>query len=143
MTDISVFTVQEFAEDLSWDLSSMEVPYVASDTLDVSLWDAATHYPNGFLPSGLILGRKTSGGLIGPYLDSLANGQQTAVGILRASIQVVQPNGALKTKIGIPRLDSFAVVSISRLPVTSVSAPLGGFIDAAGQTDLKFIRFVA
>lgn len=143
MTDISVFSQPFQAEDLSWDLSSPAVPYVESGTLDVSLFNQAQHFANGYIPSGTVLAKKTSTGLLGPYLDSLANGQEVAVGVLRASIQVVQPTGALKTKIGVAVLKAFGVVKESRLPFTSGTAALGGYIDANGKTDLKNLFFTA
>lgn len=143
MTDITVYTQPFQAEDLSWDLSNPGVPYVESGTLDVSLFTAAQHFPNGFIPSGTVLGKKTSGGLLGPYLDAASDGTQTAVGILRASIQVLLPNGTAKSKIAVPVLKAFAVVSASKLPFTSGNAAAGGYLDANGQADLPKIFFAA
>lgn len=143
MTDISVFTQQVLAENLSWYLGTPGDGFVQSDTLDVSLFDATTMYPNGFLPSGLILGRKTSGGLLGPYLDAAADGRQTAVGILMASVQVLQPNGVAKTKLGVGVLKAYAPISVSKLPFVVGTQPLGGYIDAAGKADLPLIYFAA
>lgn len=143
MTDIGVFTQPFQAENLSWDLSNPGVPYVEAGTLDVSLFTAAQHFPNGFIPSGTVLGVKTSSGLLGPYLDAAADGRQTAVGFLRASVQVLQPNGAAKTKIGVAVLKAFGVVSVGKLPLTSGGAAAGGFLDANGQADLTKIHFAA
>lgn len=143
MTDISVFTQQVLAENLSWYLGRPGQGYVPSDTIDVSLFDQATMFPNGFIPSGVVLGRKTSGGLLGPYLDAASDGRQTAVGILMASVQVVQPNGALKTKIGVGRLVAYAPVSVAKLPFVVGNQPLGGYIDANGKADLPLIYFAA
>lgn len=143
MTDIGVFTQPFQAENLSWDLSSPGVPYVDSGTLDVSLFTAAQHYPNGFIPAGTVLGKNTTSGLLGPYLDAAADGRQTAVGVLRASVQVLQPNGTAKAKIGCAVLKAFGVVSVSKLPLTVGTAAGGGYIDANGQTDLKSIFFAA
>lgn len=143
MTDISVFSTPFQAENLSWDLSSPGVPYVESGTLDVSLFNAAQHFPNGFIPSGTVLGKVTAGGALGPYLDTAGDGRQTAVGVLRASVQVLQPTGVAKTKIGVAVMKAFGVISVSKLPFTSGTAALGGYIDAAGQTDLKSLFFAA
>ena len=142
MTDISVFSQPFQAENLSWDLSSPGVPYVESGTIDVSLFNAAQHFANGFIPSGTVLGKVTATGSLGPYLDAASDGRQTAVGILRASVQVLQPTGVAKTKIGVAVMKAFGVVSLSKLPFTSGTAALGGYLDAAGQTDLSRI-FVA
>lgn len=144
MTDISVFTQQFVAEDLSWDLTpDHDMSYKKGDTLDVSLFDSATQYPNGFIPSGTTLGRKTVGGALGPYLDSASDGRQACVGLLAASIQVVRTNGSLKGKVGCAVLKAFAVVASAKLPLTSGGAPLGGFLDAAAQADLPLILFDA
>lgn len=144
MTDISVFTQTLQAEDLSWDLTpDHDACYAPGDTIDVSLFTQAQHFPNGYIPSGTVLGRKTTGALLGPYLDAAADGRQTAVGVLKATVQVVQPNGALKTKVGVAVLKAFAVIATSKLPFTSVTAAAGGYIDANGKADLPLIFFDA
>lgn len=144
MTDITVFTYPILPENLSWDLSNPEVPYVAGATLDVSLFNAAQHYPQGFLMSGMLLGQVTATQSVGPYLSTAGDGRQTCVGILRASVQVIQPvNGTLKTKIGVAVLTAFGVVSIAKLPYTSVNAALGGFYLPAAATALPRIHFAA
>lgn len=141
MTDIAVFTQPFQAEDLSWDLSNPEVPYVESGTLDITKFVQAQHFANGYIPSGTVLGKVTASGLLGPYLDAASDGTQTAVGILRASIQVVQPTGALKAKVGCPVLRAFGVIRTVRLPFLVGNAAAGGYIDAAAQTDLKNLFF--
>jgi hypothetical protein len=144
MTDITPYVQQVLAENLSWDLSNPEVPYVEGGTLDISLFTAAQHYPNGFIPSGTVLGKVTTGGLLGPYLDTATDGRQTAVGILRASLQAVQPStGVVKTKVGCAVLKAWAVVSVAKLPLTVGTAAAGGYIDANGQADLPHIHFAA
>lgn len=143
MTDISVFTQQFPTENLSWDLSNLEVPYVEGGTLDVSKFTAAQHYPNGFIPSGTVLGKVTASGALAPYLASASDGSQVAVGILRASVSAVQINGAVKTKVGVAVLKAFGVVSVSKLPFTSSNAAAGGYIDSAAQTALSHIHFAA
>lgn len=144
MTDITVFTYPVLPENLSWDLSNPEVPYVEGGTLDITQFNVAQHFANGFIPSGTILGQITASGKLGPFLTGATDGRQTAVGILRASVQVVQPvNGVLKTTIGVAVLKSFGVVSIAKLPLTSAGAPLGGFYIAAVAATLTRIHFAA
>jgi len=142
MTDIAVYTQPFQSENLEWDLTPPENAWALNGTLDVSLFNAAQHYPNGFIPSGTVLGKKTAGGALGPYLDTAVDGTQTAVGILRASIQVLQPNGTAKTKVGVGYM-VHGLVSASKLPLTSGTAALGGYIDANGQADLKLVYFAA
>lgn len=69
MSYIGVETTQYQVEDRSWDLSphGSEPGTTPSITLDVSTFTAGTHYPDGYLPSGLPLGRITATGLYGPY----------------------------------------------------------------------------
>lgn len=142
MTDIGVFKQSLPAEDLSWDLTpDNDAPYAEGGTLDVSAFNQAQHFPDGFIKSGCVLAVK-NGDLV-PYLDSAVDSQNVAVGILRASIQVVQPNGQLKTKVGAAVLKAFAVVSASKLPYTAGNAAAGGFLDANGQADLPHIHFAA
>lgn len=143
MTDISVYQQTFPTENLSWDLSNLEVPYVDGGTIDVTKFTQAQHFPNGFIPSGTVLGKVTASGLLAPYLDAATDGTQTAVGILRASVSVVQLNGSLKAKVGVAVLKAWGVVSVGKLPFTSASAAAGGYIDANGQADLPHIHFAA
>lgn len=143
MTDISVYTHQYQPENLSWDLSpDLDGVYVEGGTLDVSKFTQAQHYANGFIPSGTVLALNPQGNLA-PYLNSAADSTNVAVGILRASIQVVRPDGSLKSKVGVAVMKAWGVVSISKLPFTSSNAAAGGYIDATGQTDLPHIHFAA
>lgn len=146
MTDIGVFTQPVQAEDLSWDLTEPNQGYDKGGTLAVAAFTQAQHFPNGYIPSGTVLCKFTSGGnsgLLGPYLDGATAGQGTAEGILKATIQVVQVNGALKAKVGCAYRKAFAVVSQARLPFTSGTAAAGGYLDAAGIADLPLIYFDA
>lgn len=142
MTEIAGITLSEQIEDLSWDLTPPHGGFVQQATLDVSLWTQAQHFPNGYIPSGAIVGIKTTGGKAAPYLDANADGTQAAVGILRHSVQVVNPNGSLKTLIGVALL-VHGIVSVARLPFVVGNAAAGGYIDANGKTDLKLIYFAA
>lgn len=141
MTDISVFSQAFQFEDLSWDLTPVDGGFVIGGTLDTSLLTAAQHYPNGYLKSGLVLGKVTSGGLLGPYLDSLSDGRQAAKGILRASVKVARyGDGSIVPKIGVALL-VHGQVDPTKLPYTSGNAAAGGFLDANGQADLPLIYF--
>lgn len=147
MTDISVFSQSLQTEDRSWDLTpDKEMSHDVGGTIDVSAFTQAQHFVNGFIPSGAVLCLFTGGGhsgFYGPYLDAGSNGQATAVGILRSSVTVVQPNGALKTKVGCAITKAFAVVSKSHLPFTSGTAAAGGYLDTDAQADLPLIYFDA
>jgi hypothetical protein len=79
LTDISLLTTSFQVEDRSWLLSphGTDPGTTPTVTLDVSAFTAATHYPNGFFPSGILLAPITASGLYGPYDDSLADGRQS------------------------------------------------------------------
>ena len=142
MTDISVFTQQVQPENLSWDLTPPHGGIDMQGTINVSLFNQAQHYANGYIPSGTVLSVITATGLIAPYLNSGTGGQDVAVGILKASVQVVQINGVVKTKVGCA-YRVHGAVSVAKLPFTVGTAALGGYIDATGKTDLPLIYFAA
>ena len=142
MTDISVFTQPLQAENLAWDLTPPHGGFDAQGVIDVTSLTAAQHYPNGFLPSGTVLGIITASGMLGPYLDAAADGRQTAVGILKASVQILKPDFTAKAKVGCA-YRVHGIVSSGKLPLTVGTAANGGYIDANGKTDLKLIYFAA
>lgn len=139
MTDISVSTTPYQVEDRSWHLSKLgsgpgENPPV---TLDVSSFTPATHYPNGYIPSGVPLGRITATSdanktVVGPYDGAASDGRETCIGLLHSATKV--PNTADTTKDVGGSLVVIGFVKLSRLPVA---------LDAAGQADLKLIYFSA
>lgn len=55
-------------DDFRWMGSARGLYESRTETLDPSLFDKETHYPNGFLPSGLPL-TKTAEGVVGPYVS--------------------------------------------------------------------------
>jgi hypothetical protein len=143
MTDISVFTLQDQAENLSWDLGGPHQGYMKNGTLDITKFVQAQHFANGYIPSGTVLGKVTASGLLAPYLDAAADGTQTAVGILKATVTVVQINGALKAKVGCAYWVAYRPVSVAKLPFVVGNAAAGGYIDANGKADLPLIYFDA
>jgi hypothetical protein len=142
MTDISVSTTAYQVEDRSWLLAEhgADPGMTESITLDVSAFTAATHYPNGYLKSGIVLGKITATGKYAPYVDAAVDGTGTAAGFLFSSVRV--PNLAdLAVDVG-GALIFHCHVRTSRLPIAN-AATGGGFIDANGRTDLKLVRFDA
>lgn len=148
-TDISVKTTQFQTGDRSWLIpqpSAVGFGYTPSGVLDISTLTAATHYPNGYVPSGLVLGVITAastGGKVvyGAYDDTAGDGRAVAAGFLFDDAQV--PNLADLTKDpGIAVVVAFAVIRESRLPIQSAGSPAGrGYLDANGKADLKLIYF--
>jgi hypothetical protein len=96
-------------------------------TLDLSLFTGGTHYPNGFIPSGMALGKVTATGVYGPYNDALATGVQTLVGHLYTDVKVATDNVAGK-----------AVGALLRHgQVITANLPTNHGVDAAGIVDVK------
>jgi hypothetical protein len=65
--DISVKTDTYLNEDRSWLGSQHGTEATETVTLDVSAFTANLHFPNGFIPSGMPLGKITASGKYGPY----------------------------------------------------------------------------
>lgn len=137
MTDITVKSALFQAEDRSWLLSRWgqgpgENP---SCILDVSTFTAGTHYPNGYFPSGIPLGRITAASsaektVVGPYDDAATDGRQTCIGMLHSATKV--PDLADTTKDVGGAIVRAGFIKESRLPIA---------IDAAGKADLKLCDF--
>jgi hypothetical protein len=82
MTDISVASTSYQVEKRAWLLSphGTDPGTTPTITLDVSAFTAATHYPNGYLLSGIVLGRITATGLYAPYCRRELGRHRTAAG---------------------------------------------------------------
>jgi hypothetical protein len=105
-----------------------------SVVLDRSTFDLVTAFPNGYLPSGLVLGKVTATGLYGMYADAGAGGLDTAVGFLAADIPMSSDLAATVDELA-PLL-WYGEIDESKLPT-------GHGLTTAAKTDLaaKF-RFV-
>jgi Bacteriophage lambda head decoration protein D len=137
MTDITVTSTSFLPADRPWLLFEAvghEQP-VSTDfgLINFALFTSGTHYPNGFIPSGVLLGKVTTGGRLGPYDNAASDGRQTAVGLLYNAISVPTD---LTRKVAVALVDCFAVISESRLPT-------GNGIDAPGKVDLPLCKFRA
>ena len=108
-------------------------------TLDPSKFTANTHYPNGYLPSGTVIGKVTATSLYGPYDDAASDGRQTAYGVTYGDARFVRQNGTTAAKVSISVVVADAIVSAGKLPFQSGA----GSIDANGKADLATIRWEA
>jgi hypothetical protein len=109
--------------DQTWLGSEHGTTNARSVTIVTSTLTPATHFPNGFLPSGLPLAQYTGGPNVGKYTvyaSGGANGAGTLVGFLLDSVPVHDPAadavGAL--------LDHGRIV-LAKLPIA---------VDGAGQS---------
>jgi hypothetical protein len=141
MTDISLTSVPATqVENRSWLLSQhgTEPGTTPSVTLDISKFTAGTHYPNGYIPSGIVITKVTATGLWGPYDTAATDGREITtvgrIGLLFGSLPV--NTGA--TKIG-GAVVVHGFVNPTRVPFTS---GIGG-LTAAAQTALSLIHFAA
>ncbi|MEO3974367.1 head decoration protein [Streptomyces sp. CAU 1734] len=118
--------VESFTQDRrDWLGSAHGTDAPVSVSLDVSKFTAGTHYPDGYIKSGIPLGKVTATSLYGPYDDAASDGRQTCVGFLFTA-QDVNARRVTSTKVvGSMLLHCF--IREAKLPVT---------IDAAGKTDL-------
>jgi hypothetical protein len=136
-TDISLQSTSYSVGNRQWLLAEPDVKL--NVTLDISKFTAGTHFPNGYIPSGTVVGIVTTGGLAGPYDDAASDGRQTAYGITYGDARVTYANGTNAVKVGISVVAYDAIVSKGKLPFQSGT----GFADANGIADLKNIRFEA
>lgn len=136
MTDIAVESTSYQVPDRSWLLFEAEggggqpVP-TTSGTIDFSKFTSGTHYPNGYIASGTVLGVVTASGKLAPYASGASDGSQTPVGILYNPISVPADTSR---KVQVAFVDCFAIVSISRLPANS------GYAGAVA-TALPLVKF--
>lgn len=127
--DISPKTTAYAVDDPSWLGSAHGTDSPESCTLLVSAFVDETHYPSGFMPGGLPLGKITASGKFGPYDDEAVDGTETLVGHLYGAVDVQ----AGATNIGAAIL-THGKVKESRLPLA---------VDAAGKVDVAGrIRYI-
>jgi hypothetical protein len=134
--DIGLQTTTYQVGDLTWKLSRTGDEYHQNVTLDPAKFVAGTHYPNGYIPSGTVLGKVTASGLYGPYTTGGADGTETATGILIADCRVIRQNGTTATRVGSGQMVR-GDVKQTKLPFQAGA----GSIDAPGKVDLPLIRF--
>ncbi|MGW1269684.1 head decoration protein [Streptomyces sp. NPDC002491] len=124
--DLSLKTVSYSQDRRDWLGSEHGTDAPRSITLDVSKFTANTHYPDGYLKSGIPLGKITTGGKYGPYDDTATDGRQTCVGLLFTGVEVVDNRGRVSTTVGGSML-VHGFIKTTRLPVS---------LDANGLADI-------
>lgn len=136
-TDISVSEVAHQVENRSWLLSphGTDPGTTPSVTLDISAFTPTSRFsPNGFIPSGTVIGREGPDDLWEPYDGGGENGEHTEVGILFSSLKVprsgANPGGACVVH---------GFVNPARLPFQTGTGSLG----EDGRTALPLIHFGA
>lgn len=119
--------VESFTQDRrDWLGSAHGTDAPVSVTLDVSKFTpTSTYHPDGYLKSGIPLGKITSSGHYGPYDDTATDGRETLVGFLFTA-QDVNARGRTSTHVvGSMLLHCF--IREAKLPVP---------VDANGKADV-------
>ncbi len=139
-TDITVTSTSYTDADRRWLLAEATGtvgPQLGrtAGVINYALFTLDTHYTavDRYIKSGTFLGKVTATGKLGPYNDALSNGQEVCVGILFNNEEVPASTSQVAS---VPYIDSFATVSIAKLPSASGT-------DAAGRTDLPLVKFRA
>lgn len=122
--DLSVRDEVFGGENRAWLGSQHGTQSNRSITIDASLFTAGTHYPDGVIPSGILVAEVGTSGIFGPYDAAATDGRETPAGHLFNSIKVA--TGA--KNIGAPLFWHGAVVE-SKLPGAAG-------VDAAAKTAL-------
>lgn len=130
-TDISLQSTSYQVGDRRWLLAEPDVKL--NVTLDPSKFTQATHYPNGYLPSGTVVGIVTASGLAGPYDGAAGDGTATAYGITYGDARFVRPDGTTAAKVGVSVVAYDAIVSVSKLPF-AVGSGTKGALDGTSNT---------
>lgn len=108
------------AGDMSWLGSGHAIRNARTEILDVSAFTAGTHYPNGYIPSGMPVAKV--GGVLVPYDATEAT--VTGAGVLAGFLLTDQPlgvtPGATATEdINVPLMDH-GRVKVAKLPIAFV-----------------------
>ncbi|MEW5810272.1 MAG: head decoration protein [Actinomycetota bacterium] len=130
-SDITVHSSASQVDNREWLIGTHGVDLTPGVTLDISKFTKATHYPNGYVPSGTLLGKVTATGLYGPYDNAASDGREVAAGVLFSFVRAVDATGATLAKVG-GAIFVHGAVKESKLPTNSG-------VDSAGKTDLSKI----
>lgn len=122
--DLNVRTVAYQTEDHSWLGSAHGTEATDSIVLDLNLFTAGTHYPKGFIPSGMPVGKVTATGKYGPYVGDATDGRGELAGHLFTS-KTVNPGS---------RYIGAALFTHGKVVVANLPANHG--LDAAGRADV-------
>ncbi|MFD8315888.1 head decoration protein [Kitasatospora purpeofusca] len=124
--DLSIIS-ESFGQDRrDWLGSAHGTDAPRSITVDLSKgFVSGTHYPAGFLKSGLPLGKVTASGKYGLYDDAASDGRQTLVGFLFTPVDL-RKNSTATAALGASIL-LHCFIAEAKLPVA---------VDANGKADV-------
>jgi len=113
-------------DDKSWIRRREGLDDMMGVTLDLTTFTLATHYPNGFIPSGMVLGKITATGLYGIYLPAALDGRQDARGHLASAVDMTP----------VPTANKAVSTLFWRGTVREARLPTNHALDAAAKVDL-------
>jgi hypothetical protein len=122
--------------DMSWLGSGHGIRNARTEILDISTFTAATHYPNGYIPSGMPVAKV--GGVLVPYdaTEATVTGAGVLAGFILTDTPLFVAPGATATEdTNVPLIDH-GRVKVAKLPITFV-APAAAAKSAA--TTIVFI----
>jgi hypothetical protein len=127
------------ASDKSWIRTRMGLDTMLPIMLDISAFDAE-HVQNGYIPSGIALGKITASGKYAPYDDAALDGTQALAGHLFEEVKVVDK--ATDPDVG-AALFWTGVVREANLPAFTGTGNAKGEVDANGKADVSaWIKYV-
>lgn len=129
--DLTLKTTTRFVEDRTW-LRNPLAARTESATLDVSDHVQADMYPNGYMPSGTVLGKITATGLVKWYASGETDGSETAVGVLFSSVVVDLTD--LTNDVSVAVMTHGDIISTN---MHDLGATTNGGWDAASAVDLQ------
>lgn len=106
------------AGDQTWMGSTHGIANARTETIDISAWDKATHYPDGYIKSGTPAA--LVGGMLVPY--DVTTGTTTGAGLLEGHILTDQKVVGT-SDFAVPLFDHGRVVT-SKVPYASFAAPI-------------------
>lgn len=128
--DLTLKSISFSQDRRDWLGSQHGTDVLRSITLDVSTFTAATHFPDGYLKSGLPIGKITASGKYGLYDDTKTDGRQTCIGFLWTGVEVVDHRGKASTFVG-GSLFVHGFVVTTKLPTPGIDA--NGLVDVASR----------
>lgn len=132
MTSLNVNRFALQSENRSWLRGPHGTEPGANANITLHLPAFAGLHPNGFIPSGILVGKITATEKFGPYDPAATDGTETAAGLLFGSLTAE----ADATVVG-GALVNHAYVNADKLPIQSGK----GALDAAARADLTHIIF--
>lgn len=139
MTDWATRTQTFLNDDKSWLASEFGVDMGIPIELDLTLFDFTTDFPNGFLPSGIVLAKLDASDVYGLYDTTAAGG----AGLDTARGHLLMPVDTSNALTGVPLTSGPVTAALfTRGRVREARLPTGHALDAAAKADLPLIEYL-